>query len=339
MLGEFNVKLERKLKEQIKAKNVGFLLGAGASFLNGEGYPLAGQLWARISDRVPETERAQIQEKLDQGAAGIEKALDLLDTGGVHETTHRACVVDATAAHFCTLYPPLSTYRTFLSALKNRRERHVHIFTLNYDPLVERAAELEKMRVFDGFQGHERAFFDPSAFEHDIAIIQRTGRALQRFQIEPRIMLMKLHGSLGWYECPTDGTRRGNFNITPPANSRRLMIPPQYRKATDTVHPPYSMLWSEYRKRLVLGPDALNRLVTIGYGMMDEHVNDVIEGAMARTNFTLVIVALELTDTAFARWSSKRNAIIVTRDRCSLYGEIGAGHGSLWSFENIVQEI
>lgn len=73
--------------------------------------------------------------------------------------------------------------------------------------------------------------------------------------------------------------------------------------------------------------------------MMDEHVNDVIESALARTNFTLIIVAKALSDSAFDRWSQKRNVLVVTEERCSLNGELGRGHPRLWSFEGLVEEM
>ncbi len=82
----------------------------------------------------------------------------------------------------------------------------------------------------------------------------------------------------------------------------------------------------------------VNRLVSIGYGMGDEHVNSVIENGLARTDLTLMIFALELKLDVFQRWSSKTNVIIITRDYCSLYGETGPGHPDLWSFEKLSQE-
>ena len=95
------------------------------------------------------------------------------------------------------------------------------------------------------------------------------------------IHLLKLHGSLGWYECPTNGIRRGGFDTEPPAGTKRLMVPPQRRKAADTMFPPYSALWSAFRGCLAHDDAPINRLVCIGYGFADEHVNVVIEAALS----------------------------------------------------------
>ena len=117
------------------------------------------------------------------------------------------------------------------------------------------------------------------------------------------------------------------------------MIPPQHRKDTDTMSPPYSSLWSEFRGMLRQGPFMVNRLVSIGYGMRDDHVNTVIENGLARTDFTLIIFAMMLKPEVFQRWSNKHNVIIVTKDQCSLNGETGPGHSNLWDFEKLSQEV
>ena len=87
------------------------------------------------------------------------------------------------------------------------------------------------------------------------------------------------------------------------------------------------------------GPSVLNRLVSIGYGMGDEHVNAVIENALARGDFTLLVFTRKLPTDVFERWSKKSNVIVVTEDACSLYGEVGPGHPVLWGFEKLSSEV
>ena len=65
---------------QLHSQKVGYLLGAGSSYLDNSGYPLAFELWGQIKDRIrDEQKRAEIQATLDNGAQGLEQALDLLD--------------------------------------------------------------------------------------------------------------------------------------------------------------------------------------------------------------------------------------------------------------------
>lgn len=117
------------------------------------------------------------------------------------------------------------------------------------------------------------------------------------------------------------------------------MIPPQRRKAVDTMLPPYSALWSTFRGCLAHNAAPINRLVCIGYGFADEHVNAVIEAALARSDLTVLIFAKSLGPLAWARWSVKPNVIVVTEAQCSVKGLIGPGHVDLWSFERLAKEI
>ena len=117
------------------------------------------------------------------------------------------------------------------------------------------------------------------------------------------------------------------------------MIPPQYRKASETTTQPYSALWTRFRAWLIHGPRALNRLVCIGYGMRDQHVNDVIENATSRGDFTLLIFTKILTEDTFQQWAGKDNVIIVTSERCSHFGQEGPKHNRLWGFEALCKEV
>ena len=337
---DFIHELETKVREQLSAQRVGYLLGAGSCYLDGTGYPLALELWDRIKDGITDTERRnEIQAKLDEGADGIEHVLDLLDDGGPIEGPHRHLVAAATAELFRPLVPSLDHHVEFMRRLAQRPGPAIKVFTLNFDPLIERAAEQARVRLSDGFVGHEHAFFDPAVFEERIYRIQGTFRSRQAYETAKPIQLLKLHGSVGWYECETNGIRRCSFTSTIPENTKRLMIPPSRRKASDTMSPPYSALWSAFRGALGQDRVPMNRLVCVGYSFRDEHVNAVIENALARTDFTVLIFTRDLPDAAWTRWSTKRNVIVVTEKRCSLKGDVGGGNCDLWSFQRIAKEV
>jgi hypothetical protein len=332
--------LEAKVAEQLRAQRVGYLLGAGSSYLDNAGYPLASELWDLIKDRITDVQkRTEIQAKLDGGAAGIEQALDLLDDGGAMDTPYRHLVTAAIADVFLPKVPSLDQHMEFVRRLSQRADPCVKVFNLNYDPLVERAAEAANVRVADGFLGVEHAFFDPAVFEERVGRIRGTHKGRQFEETVKPIHLLKLHGSLGWYECPQRGVRRCAYGSPLPSGTKRLMVPPQRRKATDTMLPPYAALWSIFRGCLGHNANPVNRLACFGYGFADEHVNAVIEAALARTDFTLLIFTKALPDTAWDRWSVKANAVVVTEARCSLKGTVGAGHPDLWRFERLCQEV
>ncbi len=337
---DFISSLEVKVAEQLKAQRVGYLLGAGSSYLNDAGYPLAFELWDLIKDRMTDVQkRDDIQAKLDEGVAGIEHALDLLDDGGAIDTPYRHLVTAAIADLFLPKNPNLDMHVEFVRRLSERADPCVKVFSLNYDPLLERAAEAAKVRVLDGFLGVEHAFFNPAIFEERIGRIRGTHKGRQFEETVKPVHILKLHGSLGWYECPQQGVRRCAFGSTPPAGTKRLMVPPQRRKAIDTMLPPYAALWSIFRGCLSHNANPINRLACFGYSFADEHVNAVIEAAMARTDFTLLIFTKAMSDAIWDRWSVKTNAIVVTEARCSLKGTIGPGHTDLWRFERLCKEV
>lgn len=337
---DFITTLEAKVAEQLGSQRVGYLLGAGSSYLSGAGYPLAFELWDLIKPRITDSDkRDDIQAKLDGGANGIEHALDLLDDGGANDTPYRHLVTAALADLFMPKNPPLDLHGEFVRRIAQRADPCVKVFSLNHDPLIERAAAHVRVRAVDGFLGAEHSYFDAAVFDERIGRIRGTHKGRKFDETVKPIHLLKLHGSLGWYECPTNGIRRCSFGDRPPATTKRLMVPPQRRKATDTMLPPYAALWSTFRGCLAQNAAPINRLVCIGYGFADEHVNAVIEAALARTDFTVLIFAKALSAAAWARWSGRTNVIVVTESQCSLKGQTGAGHPDLWSFERLAKEV
>lgn len=337
---DFTSALEAKVADQLKAQRVGYLLGAGSSHLDNAGYPLAFELWDLIKDGITDTQkRADIQAKLDGGATGLEQALDLLDDGGAMDTPYRHLATAAIADLFLHKNPTLALHVEFVRRLSHRADPSVKVFSLNYDPLVERAAEAIRVRVSDGFLGVEHAYFDSAVFEERIGRIRGTHKGRQFDETVKPIHLLKLHGSLGWYECPQRGVRRCAYGSALPNGTKRLMVPPQRRKAIDTMLPPYAALWSAFRGCLSHNVTPINRLACFGYGFGDEHVNAVIEAALARTDFTLLIFTKEMSNAAWNRWSVKTNAIVVTEARCSLKGTLGPGHDDLWRFERLCKEV
>lgn len=337
---DFTTELEAKVAEQLTAQRVGYLLGAGSSYLDGDGYPLALELWDLVKGLITdETKRDEIQTKLDGGAIGIEHALDLLDDGGANDTPYRHLVTTALAELYMPLTPPLDLHCEFVRHIAKHANPSIKVFSLNYDPLIERAAALVRIRMIDGFLGIEHSYCNSAVFEERIGRIRGSHKGRQFEETVKPIHLLKLHGSLGWYECSTNGVRRCGFSVRPPDGTKRLMVPPSRRKASDTVYPPYSALWSTFRGCLGHNDVPINRLVCIGYGFGDEHVNTIIEAALNRTDFTVLIFAKALPVSSWTRWSSKTNVIVVTETQCSLKGRIGPGHCDLWSFERLAKEV
>jgi hypothetical protein len=77
----FEGKFIKKIREQVHSKGVGFLLGAGSSYLDGKGYPVAASLWDVVKPALPPADQGEIQNQIDSGCPGLEEALDRLDDG------------------------------------------------------------------------------------------------------------------------------------------------------------------------------------------------------------------------------------------------------------------
>lgn len=336
----FTERLIGKVCQQVHSKNVGFLLGAGSSYLDGAGYPLATQLWEAVKPALCEKDRAVIQRQMEQGCPGLEEALDHLDDGGTRDLPLRHRVAVAIADVFRTRVTPLDHHRALVRGLSSRRERRVALFSLNYDPLIERATDEEGVLLIDGFSGSATHFFHPRWFEYRVGILDRRKGKGVVDPVRGIINLYKLHGSMGWYVDGKGRVRRGRLDDALPAGARPLMTPPHHRKAQETGTPPYSTLWSEFRALLANDQSRLlSRLICVGYGMRDTHVNPILEAARTRSNFTLIFLARILGDTEFNCWKNNRNVIIATETRAALYGEEGPGVEEAWSFEWLAKEV
>lgn len=138
-----------------------------------------------------------------------------------------------------------------------RRERPVHLFTTNYDLLMEQALEECSAPYFDGFIGARKAFFDLGAVEDEGLLPPRWTR------------LWKIHGSLNWrLENETDVVRTDQKT-----DKQSYLIYPSHLKYDQSRKMPYLAMLDRL-KAFLLSPSSL--LFICGYSFADEHINDVI---------------------------------------------------------------
>ena len=183
-----------------------------------------------------------------------------------------------------------ATYKTLVRKLLTRplNLKRVNVFTLNYDTLVEQAADAEGVVLLDGFVGTQRRMFRPESYEQDLYFpAETTEGRVHRFD---RVLhLYKLHGSISWTASePTIddpyGVQSAAFD---PDGTQALLIYPTPAKYGETLGLPYSELFRRFAGALAR-PQSV--LFVIGYGFGDEHVNAIIRQALAVPSFTLVIV-------------------------------------------------
>ena len=207
------------------------------------------------------------------------------------------CIQRATEALACACDLPtedrldgLKTYSVLVRKLLTRplNLKRVNVFTLNYDTLVEQAADASGVVLLDGFVGTQSRVFRPESYEQDLYFPGETteGR-VHRFD---RVLhLYKLHGSITWMagEPTLENPYGVKSTAFKPGQTQPLLIYPTPAKYGETLGLPYSELFRRFADTIVQ-PQSV--LFVIGYGFGDEHVNTIIRQALAVPSFTLVIV-------------------------------------------------
>jgi len=138
-----------------------------------------------------------------------------------------------------------------------RRVKPVHLFTTNYDLLMEQALEESASPYFDGFIGSRKAFFDLGAVEDEELLPARWSR------------LWKIHGSLNWRLEDGKNVVRSDEK----AENQSYLIYPSHLKYDQSRKMPYLAMLDRL-KEFLLNPSAL--LFISGYSFGDEHINDII---------------------------------------------------------------
>lgn len=207
------------------------------------------------------------------------------------------CLSRATRALACACDLPtagksagLETFKTLLRKLLTRplNLKRVNVFTLNYDTLVEQAADAEGIVLLDGFVGSQRRVFRPESYEQDLYFpAETTEGRVHRFD---RVLhVYKLHGSITW--SGSDSTIDDPYGVQAvsfrPDGTQPLLIYPTPAKYGETLGMPYSELFRRFATAVVR-PQSV--LFVVGYGFGDEHVNAIIRQALAVPSFTLFIV-------------------------------------------------
>ena len=158
-----------------------------------------------------------------------------------------------------------------------------HVFTLNYDTLIEQALDHLSITYMDGFSGKIEASFDPSSYGLDIYypgnISEGRVKRYERF-----LHLYKLHGSVNWQ---FEGNRLVRKGIQEKPHGTTMGILPTSNKLSQTQFTPYSHLFRIFQNHL---QQPQTFLLVAGYGFGDEHVNRILDDAMLSNPSLLMLI-------------------------------------------------
>lgn len=188
--------------------------------------------------------------------------------------------------------------QSFLLSFASRaasRER-LHVFTTNYDRLIEHGCDLAGLRIIDRFVGALTPVFRSARVEVDVHYNPPGIRGEPRF-MEGVIRLTKLHGSLDWLFSKDDRkiSRKGipfgaptDHTDLPKNPVDTVMIYPNPAKDVETTQYPYAELFRDFAAA-TCRPNAV--VVTYGYGFGDDHINRVLLDMLTIPSTHLVVIA------------------------------------------------
>ena len=160
----------------------------------------------------------------------------------------------------------------------------MNVVSTNYDRILEYVWGYNGLHFTDGFEQHELAEFDEN-----------------KFQDKDIINLMKVHGSLDWFEIDHEVRKLNtDFGYDP------VMIPPGKNKYRTTHNSPY-------RELMQKSDDAIKKassFLVVGFGFNDEHITPLV-GKKTRNGTPIVVVTKEVTSTTEKELEKAKKVIYV----------------------------
>jgi hypothetical protein len=190
---------------------------------------------------------------------------------------------------------------SFLMSFASRsgtRDR-LHIFTTNYDRVIEAGAEAAGLHLLDRFVGSISPVFRSSRLDVDVHYNPPGIRGEPRY-LEGVARFTKLHGSLDWVDCdkaikrmgvPFGATKLDPYLLAPgtdTSDALSLLIYPNAAKDRETAAHPYVELFRDLASA-ICRPN--HTLIVFGHSLGDDHINRVIEDMLTIPSTHLVVMA------------------------------------------------
>lgn len=163
----------------------------------------------------------------------------------------------------------------------------MNVVSTNYDRILEYVWGYYGLQFTDGFDQHELSEFDEN-----------------RFKDKDIINLMKVHGSLDWFDVDHDVRK-----ITTDFGYDPVMIPPGKNKYRTTHKSPY-------RELMQKSDDAIKRassFLVVGFGFNDEHITPLVS-KKTKAGTPIVVVTMKVTPTTEKELEKAKKVIYVEAD-------------------------
>jgi hypothetical protein len=327
--------------------NISTLIGSGASV---PGIPLMGSTFEKLKGADEATKSSQkllsVLTKYEKargipaGAANnIEDFLSWLNSYLEVQPRSRKCrsvrkyVLDefrksididyagsdaasGTLENYLDFVQGLGYSRQVLAQSKSPMFDVVNMFTTNYDLFHELAITRSGYQYTDGFtNGIECRFSTREFHQRPIDLEDRFREHLQ--PVNPFFRVFKLHGSIDWAmdeESHTVSRLPMAVLAKRDVASDNLLIMPTSSKYAVTQGSPFSDLFREFFNAISV-PNSI--LITSGFSFGDQHISELIEQALMRTDFTLyAFISRRNGDTRnpaqdFADRNAMQNAVFI----------------------------
>lgn len=326
---------------QMGLNNIGFLFGAGASLP--AGYPLTWKLTKEVLTEllVEEQEllaailgKENLELDIQNGVPDIELISDILNKhkniGGIEKiedliSSIKSKIID------CILSIKDVNYEyhvKFFEGLKRKlgnSKSTIWIFTTNYDLVIETAAAMAGLAVYNGFEGINYRYFDINSLNLKKGTINRgTFEPLN----EPVVKLIKLHGSISWEK--NNGKIYERFDAI--SKEKSCLILPQKTKVVQTLDNPYDSIFRFTNN--ILGSEC-EYLVSCGFSYRDQHINEhLIQPKLRDGKINLFALSKERTS-EMEELAKFRSFKYGTESSLKINDQVKDEGTDLWDFINL----
>jgi len=182
----------------------------------------------------------------------------------------------------------VSLLLTFASRTPNRDR--LHLFTTNYDRVIEFTCEVSGIRIIDRFIGTLNPRFRASRMDIDLHYNPPGVRGEPRF-LEGVVRVTKLHGSVDWKFDDVGIVRVPiEFGSQVEPDSESVLIYPSAAKDQETSYYPYAELFRDF-SAAVCRPNSV--VVTYGYGFGDDHINRILADMLTIPSTHVLVISYD----------------------------------------------